>query len=440
MTAEIAILNKSAVALAADSAVTISAGSDQQKIYDSADKLFELSLIDPIGVMVNGDMNFMQIPIGVLIKKYRDGCSSFDRTTDAADAFLRYLAEWGTKAPTSVKDDYVRRAARPWLERIKERANDAFLNRIFNVENNGGNDFKTKIDDLRQALLDEQIEVMKSAFSKLPDAKFVGDGDFSPTDHDFEVLKSLVSEIFADVTPNQFDALVQVCCLSLVKRGTGPTNTGVIVAGFGKEDLFPTLVPYEIFGVVGDRLKYWINEEVDIDRVGTRAKVLPFAQKEMVERFLYGLDEGIRRNISNFCRTAVPNIRKKILEKLEMSEEDEASLTQDAEEAERAFFEGLADDSFDAIRRQSQAEIEGMVEFMPKPEMARMAEALVNLTSIKRRVSRGMETVGGPIDVAVISRSEGFVWVKRKHYFPAELNSRFFERKRAETKSWRETR
>ena len=73
-----------------------------------------------------------------------------------------------------------------------------------------------------------------------------------------------------------------------------------------------------------------------------------------------------------------------------------------------------------------------MVEFMPKPEMARMAEALVNLTSIKRRVSRGMETVGGPIDVAVISRSEGFVWVKRKHYFPAELNSRFFERKRAE--------
>jgi hypothetical protein len=28
-----------------------------------------------------------------------------------------------------------------------------------------------------------------------------------------------------------------------------------------------------------------------------------------------------------------------------------------------------------------------MVEFMPKPELAKMAEALVNLTSIKRRVS-----------------------------------------------------
>jgi hypothetical protein len=42
MTAEVAILNKSAVALAADSAVTISAGTKQEKIFDTADKLFEL--------------------------------------------------------------------------------------------------------------------------------------------------------------------------------------------------------------------------------------------------------------------------------------------------------------------------------------------------------------------------------------------------------------
>ena len=57
-----------------------------------------------------------------------------------------------------------------------------------------------------------------------------------------------------------------------------------------------------------------------------------------------------------------------------------------------------------------------------------MAEALIDLTSIKRKVSQGMETVGGPVDVAVISKNDGFVWIKRKHYFPAEINSRYFER------------
>lgn len=52
MTAEIAILNKDAIALAADSAVTISAGDKEEKTYDSADKLFELCRHNPIGVMI----------------------------------------------------------------------------------------------------------------------------------------------------------------------------------------------------------------------------------------------------------------------------------------------------------------------------------------------------------------------------------------------------
>jgi len=37
------------------------------------------------------------------------------------------------------------------------------------------------------------------------------------------------------------------------------------------------------------------------------------------------------------------------------------------------------------------------------------------------------ETVGGPIDVAVISKGDGFIWIKRKHYFSPELNHHFFD-------------
>ena len=39
---------------------------------------------------------------------------------------------------------------------------------------------------------------------------------------------------------------------------------------------------------------------------------------------------------------------------------------------------------------------------------------------------RMLKTVGCPIDVAVISRGDGFVWIKRKHYFQPELNPHFF--------------
>ena len=69
-----------------------------------------------------------------------------------------------------------------------------------------------------------------------------------------------------------------------------------------------------------------------------------------------------------------------------------------------------------------------VVTHLPKEELASMAEALINLTSLKRRVSLDQETVGGPIDIAIISKGDGFVWIKRKHYFDPALNPSYFYR------------
>ena len=48
MTAEVAIINKQAVAIAADSAATMSGGGGR-KVFSSANKIFELSTHEPIG-------------------------------------------------------------------------------------------------------------------------------------------------------------------------------------------------------------------------------------------------------------------------------------------------------------------------------------------------------------------------------------------------------
>jgi hypothetical protein len=73
------------------------------------------------------------------------------------------------------------------------------------------------------------------------------------------------------------------------------------------------------------------------------------------------------------------------------------------------------------------APIVDTVALLPKEELAAMAETLVSLTSFKRRVTLDAETVGGPIDVAVITKGDGFIWIKRKHYFESGLNPQFFK-------------
>ncbi|MEN6623071.1 MAG: hypothetical protein ABFD50_16175, partial [Smithella sp.] len=76
-------------------------------------------------------------------------------------------------------------------------------------------------------------------------------------------------------------------------------------------------------------------------------------------------------------------------------------------------------------REKYSSPVLAAVGVLPKEELADMAYSLVNLTSFKRKVSLDAETVGGPIDVAVISKKDGFIWIKRKHYFDKELNPQF---------------
>lgn len=80
----------------------------------------------------------------------------------------------------------------------------------------------------------------------------------------------------------------------------------------------------------------------------------------------------------------------------------------------------FSDDTIEAVTRLS------------KSELALMAEALVYVTSLKRKVSSDSETVSEPIDVAVISKGDGFVWIKRKHYFEPKLNPVYFMKRNKE--------
>ena len=65
---------------------------------------------------------------------------------------------------------------------------------------------------------------------------------------------------------------------------------------------------------------------------------------------------------------------------------------------------------------------------LPIEELALLAESMINITSLRRKVAidRNIGTVGGPIDVSIISKGDGFIWLKRKHYFDRKYNPQYF--------------
>jgi len=60
---------------------------------------------------------------------------------------------------------------------------------------------------------------------------------------------------------------------------------------------------------------------------------------------------------------------------------------------------------------------------MPIQDAIELATFMVETTIRFVRFNLRAETVGGPVEVAVITKHEGFKWVKRKLFYTGELNA-----------------
>ena len=89
MSAGICIMNKTAIALAADSAVTV---GQHLAIHNSANKLFALSKVAPVGVIIYSNPEIMGIPIEILLKQYKKGLGQ--KTFDSLEEYVQDLISY----------------------------------------------------------------------------------------------------------------------------------------------------------------------------------------------------------------------------------------------------------------------------------------------------------------------------------------------------------
>jgi hypothetical protein len=185
----------------------------------------------------------------------------------------------------------------------------------------------------------------------------------------------------------------------------------------------------EVDGAVMLKLKYVPGEHVVVDRLKNRGRVISFAQTDVVERLLSGADNRFIQRSAQYFGEALEKVKESVTEAL-------AQLGKGTDVAEAIFGEivtAVRDEYRDKFAKEVgdgfQREFNDMIALMPKQDIIELAEALVSITSIERKASTEQATVGGPVDVAFITRHEGFVWIKRKHYFDPRLNPRFFWRK-----------
>lgn len=423
MTAQVALMNKSAVALATDSAVTINT-SGGEKIYNTVNKLFMLSKYYPIGIMIYGSAQFMGIPWESVIKIYRKELKdkSFDSLKNYFEDFLNFLKTSKILVNERNEIEYFSQCFGGYLSLIEKEIDETVKDKLKNKN-------KLSIKSL-QEISTSIIEKHFKDWQNKPSLEIENVNVFNKqTKKAFnKEIEKIIKDIFEKypLSESAQKKLTEFAILLFNKDRFRNSSSGLVIAGFGEKEIFPTLVNFSVEGRIKNYLKYKIEQEFTTNTHGT-SSIIPFAQTEMVHTFMEGVNPIYQRNvIEKFVRGLIDNYPKLLIEKLK-----------NLSEVERKKLNDLFGDLTKKIYTEFEKELENyrekhfvnpimsIVDFLPKDELAAMAESLVNLTSFRRHVSLDSETVGGPIDVAVISKGDGFIWIKRKHYFKPELNQNF---------------
>ncbi|WP_446830825.1 hypothetical protein [Candidatus Foliamicus sp.] len=423
MTAEVCIMNKLGVALAADSALTLGSQPGEVKVYSSADKIFQLSANAPVGMMIYGGAEFLGVPWETIIKEFRRGLARNSQTTlDCyAEKFLRFLID-ERLFPKADQDASMMNLVCAFLQELLNSIESRLDTKVGAGEQPTSEDiplfFENVLEEVKQEILKGQrLEGFSSSVVKSIRSKYQ------------DQIDKLGHQVFQNLplSENNHKQINAIAIEVVSRRSISPLRSGVVIAGFGDTEFMPRARSFEVDAVVSGRLRFVREADDDISQENS-ALIRPFAQQEMVHTFMRGIDPEYFRFVQSTAGDAIRGIVDQIrgfisTEDAEQTKKIQSHLDKESDRLVQGLFS-----AWEKRQAEHWRPVLQIVNALPKDELAAMAEALVNLTKFRRRVTTDRETVGGPVDVAIITRGDGFVWVNRKHYFQPELNPRVMAR------------
>lgn len=399
MSVGVCIINRNGIALAADSAGTF---TGNRMFYNSMNKVFSLSKKYTYGAITCGNASLYSVSIDQVLKEfcvYSDEHDGVDDFFEITSMFQHFIEE---------KKDYYRfdnAELTDCISNIKDIiCNYNYGSRIKNIIEAGGS--VSQIDEILDEL---EAEINNSPRIENYDVRQYIDEKYR------EQYKTIIQNLIPELEKhndqfNRFWKLItETFNLSLIKETQNPIR--LLFAGYGSCDAFPKYVIVDVYTVVGGKLKYTIREQ--FEESNNNAKIMPLGQGDVVLTFCRGISDAfisfIPLKVQEIISMKISGLSNSFT--AEQNEMIMSSLLSCKEEISAAISDSIQNNNVNPIFES--------VQLIPLPEMAFLAESLVNITSLKRTFSLdgNQQTVGGPTDVAVLSKGDGFVWVKNKSIY-----------------------
>ena len=403
------------VALAADSAVTSYPCEkvERRSLLFRNNKIFQLTDSGQVGFLTFGNSQFMGIPIETLVTEYAHKRISVEYETieQYVDDFLLFLRE---EIPLHVDSEMQ-------LQQIERAVILVFDRMYIDIE------FELRLlgSNRQPPDWDEAARRVIARYLRRVDEAVVAEGvNYSgmrnAEAHLSSRMESLQEMCFGNhLASAHSESLTHIARRSIevpidsIAPNVG-LEAGLVITGFGSREVFPSCLEIRIESFFEDDIKRRRGQERRID-FEHRSAVLAFGQTDMVDLFMTGIANDLREELMYQTDRVMREYTEELVHELSRysPEEKEELLNRRRTEVYRRSYY-IRKEVEDYGFRKYMAEIYDVVGRLPEEELAEVAEALVDMTSMRRKLSYDEETVGGPTDVATVTKGEGLKWVKRK--------------------------
>jgi hypothetical protein len=406
VTAQIVLMNKIGIAIASDSSLTMSRG-DNRRTYASAEKIFPLNKNHKIAILHSGTVEFMEHPFEVLLTEWSKSLQrAFGTVEEYGDSFCNWLAH---RQDLFSEDDQlayfedlltgyfleVRRAILKDLEEGEIASSDWATEETLNRVNNfldSDIEYLDSLQDLEGLNLkwaESRFQTVQSAITAAIEYVF----DDIPRDRESEIRYETIARkvLYKRIFSNTYDAKLAF-------------------VGFGEHSIYPMHTWIDFQGVVGDKPRF-VKDSLTIT-TSFSSSLRTHAQDEAIHTFLRAYHRSFFNIAKNHQRESLQKLKDLIAENLGNSWDSEFNEKIDTFIQERVAEVG---EEFERVSSSDFVDpFTTTLSGLPPTSLGKMAENLIELQILRQSSQAIQDTVGGPVDVAVITLDKGFEWFRHK--------------------------
>lgn len=190
-------------------------------------------------------------------------------------------------------------------------------------------------------------------------------------------------------------------------------TTHLVFAGYGAKDSMPSICELCIYGIDNHKIMYKKSEGYIVS--DKEATIYAQGQKDIIRSYIHGvIDDHIEKLINGHINI----LNESFLPLLCEYSPQEALQSDDLISLPPYFIiREKMESIINKCKEESEKEWLEAIKGYNHQEMASLAENLIKATEIHKKIIGDAEEVGGLIDLAIITKNDGFQWLNRKSWY-----------------------